>query len=141
MSLKFEKIIPTQNQNDELFFLLNNRKYSISHTSTPSKKEHSDFVSEHPYLVWYLIYKNKNKNLIGSVYLQTDNSIGIDLIEYYENEILLVFKYIKNNHKPLPSIKSVRGDEFFMNVSSENTNLIKILKNLDKYEIQRSFLV
>jgi len=139
MSLKFEKIIPTQNQNDELFFLLNNRKYSISHTSTPSKKEHSDFVSEHPYLVWYLIYKNKN--LIGSVYLQTDNSIGIDLIEYYENEILLVFKYIKNNHKPLPSIKSVRGDEFFMNVSSENTNLIKILKNLDKYEIQRSFLV
>jgi hypothetical protein len=28
-----------------------------------------------------------------------------------------------------------------MNVSSENTNLIKILKNLDKYEIQRSFLV
>ncbi|MDC3222583.1 hypothetical protein OAT79_00090 [Gammaproteobacteria bacterium] len=139
MSLKFEKIIPTQNQNDELFFLLNNRKYSISHTSTPSKKEHSDFVSEHPYLVWYLIYKNKN--LIGSVYLQTDNSIGIDLIEYYENEILSVFKYIKNNHKPLPSIKSVRGDEFFMNVSSENTNLIKILKNLDKYEIQRSFLV
>ena len=139
MSIKFERIIPTQNQIDELFFLLNNRKYSISHTSTPSKKEHSDFVSEHPYLVWYLIYKNKN--LIGSVYLQTDNSIGIDLIEYYENEILLVFKYIKNNHKPLPSIKSVRGDEFFMNVSSENTNLIKILKNLDKYEIQRSFLV
>ena len=139
MSLKFEKIIPTQNQNDELFFLLNNRKYSISHTSTPSKKEHSDFVSEHPYLVWYLIYKNKN--LIGSVYLQTDNSIGIDLIEYYENEILSVFKYIKNNHKPLPSIKSVRGDEFFINVSSENMNLIQILKNLDKYEIQRSFLV
>jgi len=139
MSIKFERIIPTQNQIDELFFLLNNRKYSISHTSMPSKKEHSDFVSEHPYLVWYLIYKNKN--LIGSVYLQTDNSIGIDLIEYYENEILLVFKYIKNNHKPLPSIKSVRGDEFFMNVSSENTNLIKILKNLDKYEIQRSFLV
>ena len=139
MSLKFEKVIPTQNQNDELFFLLNNRKYSISHTSTPSKKEHSDFVSEHPYLVWYLIYKNKN--LIGSVYLQTDNSIGIDLIEYYENEILSVFKYIKNNHKPLPSIKSVRGDEFFINVSSENMNLIQILKNLDKYEIQRSFLV
>lgn len=139
MSLKFVKIIPTQNQNDELFFLLNNRKYSISHTSTPSKKEHSDFISEHPYLAWYLIYTNKN--LIGSVYLQTDNSIGIDLIEYNENEILSVFKYIKNNHKPLQSIKSVRRDEFFINVSSENTNFIKVLKNLDKHEIQRSFLV
>ena len=139
MSLKFEKIIPTQNQNDELFFLLNNRKYSISHTSTPSKKEHSDFVSEHPYLVWYLIYKNKN--LIGSVYLQTDNSIGIDLIEHYENEIFSAIKYIKNNHKPLPSIKSIRRNEFFINVASENTDLIKILKNLDMHEIQRSFLV
>ena len=139
MPITFERIIPTQSQIDELLFLLESRKYFISHKILPSKQEHSDFVSKHPYLAWYLIYKNKH--LIGSVYLQTDNSIGIDLIEYYENEILSVFKYIKNNHKPLPSIKSVRGDEFFMNVSSKNTNLIKILKNLDKYEIQRSFLV
>ena len=139
MSLKFERIIPTQNQIDELFFLLQSRKYFISHKTPPSKKEHSDFVSEHPYLVWYLIYKNKN--LIGSVYLQTDNSIGIDLIEYYENEIFSAIKYIKNNHKPLPSIKSIRRNEFFINVASENTDLIKILKNLDMHEIQRSFLV
>ena len=48
MSLKFEKIIPTQNQDDELFFLLKNRKFSISHTSAPSKNEHSEFVSAHP---------------------------------------------------------------------------------------------
>ena len=61
MSLKFERIIPTQNQIDELFFLLQSRKYFISHKTPPSKKEHSDFVSEHPYLVWYLIYKNKNR--------------------------------------------------------------------------------
>lgn len=139
MPLTFEKIIPTQNQNDELFFLLNSRKYSISHTNLPSKNEHSEFVSAHPYRVWYLIYRNKN--LIGSVYLQTDNSIGIDLIEYHENDILSVIKYIKNNYKPHSSIKSVRRDEFFINVSSENSHLIKILKNLDRNEIQRSFLV
>lgn len=139
MSLKFEKIIPTQNQNDELFSLLNNRKYSISHTSTPSKNEHSEFVSAHPYRVWYLVYKNKS--LIGSVYLHVDNSVGIDLIEYYESEIFSVIKYIKDNHKPLPSIKSVRRDNFFINVASENEHLIKILKKLDKSEIQRSFLI
>lgn len=139
MFLTFEKIIPTQNQIDELFFLLNNRKYSISHTSMLSKNEHSEFVSAHPYRVWYLTYRNKN--LIGSVYLQTDNSIGIDFIEYRENDILSAIKYIKNNHKPLSSIKSVRRGEFFINVSSKNESFIKILKKLNKNEIQRSFLI
>lgn len=139
MSLTFEKIIPTQNQNDELFFLLNNRKYSISHTNTPSKNEHSEFVSAHPYRIWYLIYKNRS--LIGSVYIHTDNSVGVDLIEYSESEIFSVIKYIKDNHRPLPSIKSVRRDTFFINVPSENERFLKILKKLNKNEIQRSFLI
>ena len=138
MLLKFERIIPTHNQNDELFILLKNRKYSISHTNLPSKNEHSEFVSSHPYRIWYLIYKNKS--LIGSVYLHVDNSVGIDLIEYYENEIFLIIKYIKDNHNPLPSIKSVRRDNFFINVASENKHLVKILKKLDMNEIQRSYL-
>ena len=139
MSLKFEKIIPTKNQNDELFFLLNNRKYSISHSSTPSKNEHTEFVSAHPYRVWYLVYKNQS--LIGSVYLHIDNSVGIDLIKYCDSEILSIIEYIKDNHEPLPSIKSVRRDNFFINVASENEHLVKILKKLDKSEIQRSFLI
>ena len=139
MSLKFEKIIPTHNQNDELFFLLSNRKYSISHTSRPSKEEHTKFVSAHPYRVWYLIYKNKS--LIGSVYLHIDNSVGIDLIEYCESEIFSIIEYIKDNHKPLTSIKSVRRDNFFINIASENKHFIKILKKLDKIEVQRSFLI
>ena len=105
----------------------------------PSKNEHSEFVSAHPYRVWYLAYKNKN--LIGSVYLHIDNSVGIDFIEYCESEIYSVIKYIKDNHQPLPSIKSVRRDNFYINVASENEHLVKILKKLDKSEIQRSFLI
>ena len=65
MFLTFEKIIPTQNQIDELFFLLNNRKYSISHTSMLSKNEHSEFVSAHPYRVWYLTYRNKTPEILN----------------------------------------------------------------------------
>ena len=42
MTVSFEKVIPTQVQIDELFFLLKNRKYYISHKSTPSKKDHFD---------------------------------------------------------------------------------------------------
>lgn len=139
MSIEFEKIIPTQTQIDELLFLIKIRKYSISHKSTPSKKEHANFVSKHPYRVWYLIYKNKN--LAGSIYLHKDNSIGIDLIEFNKNDVFLAIKFIKDNHKPLQSIKSVRSEEFFINVSSKNKQLIRILKDLDKIEIQRAFFV
>ena len=85
-----------------------------------------------------MIYKNEN--LAGSVYLHTDNSIGIDLIEYHEKEVYLSIEYIKDNHKPLLSIKSKRRKDFFINVASENKSLLKILKKLDKNEIQRSFL-
>lgn len=139
MSIKFEKIIPTQIQNDQLYFLINNRKHSISHISKPTKKEHSEFVSAHPYRVWYLLYKNQS--LIGSVYLHIDNSVGIDLIEYHKTEIFLIIKFIKDNHKPLPSKKSVRRGDFFINVAPENQDFIKTLKELDKFEIQRSFLI
>ena len=77
MTVIFEKIIPTKDQLDKLYLLLKNRRYSISHKNLPSVKEHNEFVSKNPYIEWYILYKNKN--LIGSVYLQSDNSIGINL--------------------------------------------------------------
>jgi len=139
MEIKFKKIIPTDSQIDELYVLLTRREYSISHKTIPSISEHRDFVSEHPYVVWYIL--SKNTSLFGSVYVQFDNSIGINLLEYCEKDILTVINHIRNNHKPLQSIKSVRRDEFFVNVASENTNLIKILRNMNKDEFQRSFIV
>ena len=139
MSIKFEKIIPTQDQIDKLFHLLKNRTYSISHKKIPSEKEHFEFVSQHPYSILYLIYRKKS--LAGSVYIHTDNSIGIDLNEYHENEVFLVIKYIKDNHSPLPSKKSVRREDFFINVAAKNSKLLKILKKLDTNEIQRSFIL
>lgn len=137
--IEFKKIIPTNSQIDELYALLVDRKYSISHKKVPSKSEHSDFVSQHPYVAWYLAYKNTS--LIGSVYVQFDNSIGINLTEVFESDVVSVINYIKNNHKPLLPIKSVRSSEFFVNVASENTNYIQILKNLGKEEVARSFVI
>lgn len=139
ISLKFEKITPTQTQIDELFFLIKSRKYSISRKSVPTKKEHSNFVFNHPYRIWYLIYKNKN--LAGSIYIHKDNSIGIDLLEFNKNDVFLTIKFIKDNYKPLQSIQSVRNKEFFINVAPNNKQLIRILKNFNKIEIQRSFFV
>ena len=139
MTIIFEKIIPTENQFEKLYFLLKNRKHSVSHNKLPSKTEHKKFVIENPYLEWYLFYRDKN--LLGSFYLQSDNSIGLNLDKPNKNDLIEIVEYIKANHNPLPPIKSLRRGEFFLNVADENLDLIKILKKLDKTEVQRSFVI
>jgi len=139
MMLHFEKIVPTSNQVGDLYKLLLEREYSISHTDIPSLNEHSKFVSSHPYVAWYLIYKRKN--LVGSFYVNSDNSIGLNFNQSTKEYVSEIISFVKANHKPLPSVKSVRRGEFFMNVSSNNGDLIKCLQQLGKEEIQRSFVV
>ena len=139
MTLKYEKIIPTKIQIKKLYQLLLNKKYSISHKELPSLKEHEEFVLKNPYLEWYLIYKNGI--VLGSVYIQSDNSIGINLNNLLEDDIMEVIGFIKTNHQPLCSIKSQRRGEFYINVSPDNLILIKILIKLNKKEIQRTFVI
>ena len=67
----FEKIIPTKSQLEKLYFLLKNKKYSISHNKIPSSEEHNKFVLDNPYIEWYLLYKDRN--LLGSIYFHTYN--------------------------------------------------------------------
>lgn len=139
MKIIFEKIIPTKNQINDLFFLLKNKNFNISHVEIPSKKEHSLFVENNPYIMWYLLYQNNN--LLGSVYLQDDNSVGINLLYCNTINVSEVINFIKKNHKPKPPIKSVRRENFFINISSKNTTMIKIMQKLNKIEIQHSFLI
>lgn len=139
MTLDFKKIIPTSNQVSDLYELLLERKNSISHIDIPSLNEHNKFVLSHPYVAWYLIYKRKK--LFGSLYVHSDNSIGLNVNQSTKEDVSEIIFFIKANHKPLPSLKSVRRGDFFMNVSSSNADLIKCLQQLGKEEIQRSFVV
>ena len=140
MYLKFEKIIPNQSQIEELFSMLKHRRYSISHKNMPLFSEHNNFVQNNPYIVWYLIYKNKSG--FGSVYINHDNSIGLNIImDYSFEEIKKILQFIKKYHNPLPEKKSLRRGDFFINVSTKNKKLIKILREINKNEIQCSFLL
>ena len=139
MTLDFEKIVPTSKQVSDLHKILLDRKYSISHTDIPSLNEHNKFVLSHPYVAWYLIYKSEN--LVGSLYVHSDNSIGLNVNQSTKEYVSEIISFVKANHKPLPSVKSVRRGEFFINVSSNNGELIKCLQQLGKDEIQRSFVV
>ena len=138
-NLKFETIIPTQKQIDDLYKLLSERKYFISHNILPTKKEHQEFVSNNPYLAWYLI--RKRTDLIGSVYVHHDNSIGININNAVKENITDIILYIKSKHKPLSAVKSLRRGEFFINISSDNEELLTTLKEIGAKEIQRSFIV
>ena len=137
--INFEKVIPNQKQIQELYHLLTNRRHSISHQSLPSFEEHSRFISENPYRVWYLIHKNFD--LLGSTYIQNDNSVGIDLKLPNEEDVIEISSYIKKNYLPLKPVKSLRRGEFFINIPPDDKELIEIFKKLNQKEIQRSFLI
>ena len=140
INLKFERVVPSDDQVMILYQLLKLRRNSISHVSIPRFDDHREFVNNNPYLIWYLIFKGKN--ILGSVYIQKDNSIGLNLInEYGDNDVLNIIEFIKRSHSPLPSIKSYRRGEFFLNLSPLNTKLLKTLEKLKKREIQKSFQI
>jgi len=139
MTIIFEKIIPNKSQQEKLYLLLKNKEYSISHNKIPSPEEHKKFVLENPYIEWYLLYKDNN--LLGSIYFHTDNSIGLNLSQPNKDDVLEIITLVKKNHYPLPPIKSLRRGEFFINIPSNDLNMIQILKQLNKKEIQHSFTI
>ena len=112
------------------------RRYSISHKSLPAFKRHQEFVSSHPYRYWCFICK---ENVIGTYYVTDMNSVGIDLDEEFYEFIHLIALDINRRHHPLPPISSVRAADFHVNVSSQNTQLCKVLEKNGFSEIQRTF--
>ena len=117
-----------------LYDLLKARKYSISHVEIPSFEEHSNFVKNHPYHKWFMV-ENKS-NLIGTIYIHNDNSIGIDILNEFEMFIPDVLSFLEKRYRPLPYIKSVRSKNFFLNLSPQNKKLNELLISLG-YEISQ----
>tara|TARA_B100001093_G_C26745869_1_gene978838 strand:+ start:796 stop:1227 length:432 start_codon:yes stop_codon:yes gene_type:complete len=139
-SIKFIKILPNQSQVELLYKLLEERKYNISHCLMPTYEEHKQFVKNHPYRAWYLL--TKNDSVMGSFYLTNENSIGINIeSQFNSKDIKDLINFIKDTYSPLPIVKSVRRQEFFINVSPQNTKLLNCLKRLNKSELQTSFLI
>jgi UDP-4-amino-4,6-dideoxy-N-acetyl-beta-L-altrosamine N-acetyltransferase len=135
--LRFEEVTATPEQTEILMDLLKNRKYPISHKKIPSLKQHSNFVANHPYRNWSIIYSNEI--VIGAFYLTNDNAIGIDLkidkSEVYE----AVIEKIRTVYQPLETIPSVRPGYFFLNLAPGNHVLADVLKQLGSEKTQSSF--
>lgn len=137
--LKLTRINTSKEHKKELFTLLNERNFSISHERKTSFSQHNKFVDSHPYRAWFFIeFCNK---IIGSIYISKDNSLGIDLNK--ENLIHLAgtLNILYKKYKPLKPIPSIRSKDFFINVSEKNYPLKSALKKLKYIPIQTSYLL
>lgn len=136
-----EEIEPTDAQIRTLYELLKARRYGISHSALPSFVEHENFVKKHPYRAWYLI--RLGNYTIGSVYLQKDNSIGVNFIDVakHKKEIIEALKLILSTHEPLSPIKSVRSRYFTVNLHCENRLMSDIIRQIGGELAQHTYII
>ena len=139
MSLVLDEIIPTPQQTDILYRQLMRRSNNISHVTLPSYESHKEFVANHPYRAWFIIHQNNI--VLGNVYIQFDNSIGLNCFdEITETQIKATLDLVMNKFRPLDPVPSVRFGKFFLNVAASNIHLHNKLKILGLKESQRSFI-
>jgi hypothetical protein len=140
VEVELEIIVPTEAQTKELFNQLVNRCHSISHESSPRYEDHVNFVNNHPYRAWYII--KQMKKTIGTIYVQYDNSIGLNCNDNVsELQIKKILNVINAKLLALEAVPSVRFGGFFLNVASSNIALQEKLKNIGLRESQRSFFL
>ena len=122
-----------------LFKLLENRDYSISHLKLPSKNDHLLFIKSKPYRYWAIVLEN---NLpVGTVYIQPNNSIGLNLLQQKKQLVYKILRHIKTSFNPLKEVKSKAPPYFYVNISYANKKLGKILCELDASPIQVSYKI
>jgi len=138
MSLVLDEVIPTPQQTEILYRQLMIRSNNISHKKIPELEEHAHFVSHHPYRAWYLV--TDDKCVIGNVYVQFDNSIGLNCtVDITKQKISIILNMIMFKMSPLDAIPSVRHENYSLNVASSNSLLQKKLLNLGLVESQRTY--
>ncbi len=123
---------------DFLYEILQKRSHNISHRKMPEYNSHCNFVENHKYRKWKLIFK-KGK-LFGSYYITFENCIGINLLSNNTKAYKNLIENIISFETPLPEIKSFRNKYFLINSSPDNISLINALKTLNYKHIQLTYL-
>jgi hypothetical protein len=122
-----------------LYELLKNRKFNISNQILPDFNEHKSFVLNNPYRAWYLV--EVNNLFVGTVYLLKDNCVGIYVEGNDQFIIKKIVSWILENKKPLPAIKSVRAENFHVNLAFNNKVLSSIFQDMGADPIQVTYLL
>ena len=107
-----------------------NPRANISHKKMPTYNEHVSFVSAKPYSKWYVILYGVNK--AGSIYLTSQNEIGIFIKKSFQNKQIgniALQKLIQKNPKK----------RYLANVNPQNKKSMRFFKNNGFKLIQYTF--
>ena len=107
-----------------------NPRANISHKKMPTYNQHVAFVSAKPYSKWYVILYGTNK--AGSIYLTSQNEIGIFIKKSFQNKQIgdiALRKLIQKNPKK----------RYLANVNPKNKKSICFFKNHGFKLIQYTF--
>ena len=137
--LNLEKVIPNDKQILRLFKSLESRSHVISHKEMPEYSSHVEFVQNNPYRVWYMV--NLNNIFVADLYVQNDNSIGLNNFENLEvNAIREVLEILFIKITPLQAIPSKRFGKFFFRISSSNFILQKKIESLGYFSSEITYV-
>ena len=103
---------------------------NISHKKIPTYNKHVAFVSAKPYSKWYVILYDTNK--AGSIYLTSQNEIGIFIKKSFQNKQIgntALHKLIQKNPKK----------RYLANVNPQNKKSTRFFKNNGFKLIQYTF--
>ena len=139
MDIEFIEVTKSKEHVSELYGILQKRNHNISHVNMPTLKEHTDFVKNHPYRKWYLIKKGSLSE--GSMYIQNDNTISINLINVNFSIVKKALDFIFENHSPLEGIPSVRSSQFNLNVPPSNEALIDCLRSYGSELVEMRYVI
>ena len=102
---------------DVLFELLKKRAHSISHQSIPTKNEHIQFMKAKPYRYWVVVLDGIRP--VGTFYLQSDNSIGLNLLQPTRSLVSDILQHIQESFEPMKEVKSIFYNQNFFSVVSK----------------------
>ena len=139
LHISLERVIPSDKQIHKLFYFLESRSHFISHKDMPEYSGHEEFVQNNPYRVWYMV--NLNNIFVADLYVQNDNSIGLNNFENLEvNAIREVLEILFIKITPLQAIPSKRFGKFFFRISSSNFILQKKIESLGYFSSEITYV-
>ena len=139
LHVNLERVIPNDKQIHKLFYFLESRSHFISHKDMPEYSDHEEFVQNNPYRVWYMV--NINNIFVADLYVQNDNSIGLNNFENLEiNTIQEVLEKLFIEISPLQAIPSKRFGKFFFRISSSNLILQKKIESLGYFSSEYTYV-
>lgn len=140
------KLVPIENVSEAerlLYQILSERPKasSISHKTMPNEKAHSEFVMNHPYRYWFLIWHRDA--YIGDICVTPLNEVGIHLRESFRGRGLgkKAISLFLATHDPLPAITAVRRGRWLANVSIINPSSKVFFEKIGFKPIQQTMIL